>query len=412
MLEQIEQFFKTNGFASGGLAVLMGGSIIGILWKLWYRIVILFNYCCFVSLSFESVDFVAFKKIQYWLYHLNYTKTRCRNFNIRYISRNAKYVDDNESEDEQIFYPGYGRHYIFLCGRPAILYYSKADSKELQFRETVDIKVFSLFGKHKISQKILAQINKNYDTVEYTRTTIHACTESYGGWRELFSRNINQIPIFASEDDYNHIVNDIDHFVNNEKWYNDRGIMYKRGYLLSGAPGNGKTSSILHLAKKFKKHIYITNLSSSFMDDARFIELVTTLPKDAILAIEDIDAMTIDRAAEQQEKEKKQKTVTLSTLLNVLDGVLCPSGLLFFLTTNYAEKLDGALVRKGRIDVHKVFNNANKYQAECLFKRFFPIADIEHTNKFTERAEGKSMSALEAHLIQFNSNLELATQFV
>lgn len=64
-------------------------------------------------------------------------------------------------------------------------------------------------------------------------------------------------------------------------------------------------------------------------------------------------------------------SVTLSGLLNALDGVGAQEGRILITTTNKYRVLDPALVRPGRLDVHLEFKNASKYQAKELFSRFY-----------------------------------------
>jgi chaperone BCS1 len=70
-------------------------------------------------------------------------------------------------------------------------------------------------------------------------------------------------------------------------------------------------------------------------------------------------------------------TLSLSGLLNALDGVAAAEGRLLFATTNHLERLDAALSRPGRMDVWIEFRNASKWQAEALFRNFFPCAEDE-----------------------------------
>ena len=410
MIEQIIKLVKENQLLVTGLGVVGFGTVVGIFYKVYGIVLRLINHFCFVNMSFESIDYLNFKKVQYWLYNLPYTKKRCRSFNVRYVKKNGRAGYRSEEDEDQLFYPGYGKHYLLLNRRPSIIFYNKSDSKELAFRETIEVSIFCLFKKRKVTEKILEQINNVYDSVDYTTTSVHACIDDYGSWTELLSKSIKQPPILSYESEYQEIIDDVQQFIDNEDWYRQRGLGYKRGYLWTGVPGSGKSSSILAIAQHFKRHIYILNLSSTVIDDAKFIELVTSLSKDAILAIEDIDGMYADRSKEM-ENGKQINTVTLSTIFNTLDGLFSPEGLIFFLTTNYPEKLDKALIRPGRIALQKEFKNSNTYQAQALFKRFFPEAQERHINSFLTGV-GKSMAHLENHLIKHSHDIERAALIV
>lgn len=63
--------------------------------------------------------------------------------------------------------------------------------------------------------------------------------------------------------------------------------------------------------------------------------------------------------------------LSLSGLLNALDGVGAQEGRILFATTNKYTALDPALCRPGRMDLHVEFTNASKYQARELFLRFY-----------------------------------------
>ena len=63
--------------------------------------------------------------------------------------------------------------------------------------------------------------------------------------------------------------------------------------------------------------------------------------------------------------------VTLSGLLNALDGIGAQEGRILFATTNNHAALDPALIRPGRMDAHIEFKFASKSQAEELFKCFY-----------------------------------------
>ena len=82
----------------------------------------------------------------------------------------------------------------------------------------------------------------------------------------------------------------------------------------------------------------------------------------------------------RNQSEGKDARITLSGLLNALDGVSAQEGRLLFATTNRYHALDPALIRPGRMDIHVEFRLASQYQAREMYKRFyFPDAPDEDT---------------------------------
>ncbi|KAH9476761.1 putative mitochondrial chaperone BCS1-A [Psilocybe cubensis] len=144
--------------------------------------------------------------------------------------------------------------------------------------------------------------------------------------------------------------------------------------------------------------IYSLALSSNMLDDAMLARLVSSIPKQAIILIEDIDCAFPSREDQENEESSMRgmmmgmnmmgmnrramnmarpgSAVTLSGLLNVLDGVGSEEGKLFFATTNYVERLDQALLRPGRIDVKIPYQLATQEQAAALFVRFYPDDEL------------------------------------
>jgi len=196
----------------------------------------------------------------------------------------------------------------------------------------------------------------------------------------------------------NKIKEDIQLFLNSEEWYQHRDIPYSRGYLFYGHPGTGKTSMIKGLSLFSKRHIHYLMLNEVH-DDSELLELIKSINfKETILVIEDIDAMlnvvksretekkTYQDYLEEKEKNKKmtgeewerlermknkQSNVTLSGLLNVIDGLFSSHGRILIMTTNHPEILDAALIRPGRIDCKFLFDNCNVEQIGKLYEMFF-----------------------------------------
>lgn len=402
MLEQLQSFLKNNGFAAGGIAMLLGGSVIGVLWKSYYQIIRLWNYLFFLQITFTSQD-SNFTAVQNWLFNQSYTTKRCSNLMVRNIRTKSKRVlferADEDTGDTQIFIPSYGSHYFFIGLRPTIMDFTKSDDKELRYRETVHLQIFCIFNKIKLARKIVEECNILLNKDGYKETNIYTCLDHYGDWSLLLKKNIRQQPILSTPTEYDEIVAHIQYFVENEEWYTTRGINYKCGLLFAGVPGSGKSTSILSLAQYFKRHIYILNLANNSIDDNKFLDLITSLPNNSIFLIEDIDAVSFERKEVSKDKTTEQQTVSLTTILNSLDGVLTPDGLIFFITTNYPEKLDEALIRKGRIDKKVDFANANEYQCKTILRRFIPNTLEEEEKEFIKLNVGKPMAELESELV-------------
>ncbi|KAK6456449.1 BCS1 N terminal-domain-containing protein [Scheffersomyces xylosifermentans] len=165
------------------------------------------------------------------------------------------------------------------------------------------------------------------------------------------------------------IVNDVKDFLSSGDWYHKRGIPYRRGYLLYGPPGSGKTSFIQALAGELDYNICILNLSENNLTDDRLNHLMNHIPERSILLLEDIDAAFNKR--EQSEEKGYTSGVTFSGLLNALDGVASAEECITFMTTNHPEKLDPALLRPGRVDYKVLVDNATDFQVKQMFLRFY-----------------------------------------
>ncbi|PIK52426.1 putative mitochondrial chaperone BCS1 [Apostichopus japonicus] len=183
------------------------------------------------------------------------------------------------------------------------------------------------------------------------------------------------------------ILNDVTEFITNPKWYSDRGIPYRRGYLLHGPPGCGKSSYIMALAGELQYSICMMNLSERSLSDDRLNHLMNVAPQQSIILLEDIDAAFINREKETEEDKIRYQglsRVTLSGLLNTLDGVASTEGRIVFMTTNYLNRLDPALIRPGRVDFIQQIGHATSHQLKQMFLRFYPELGPERAIRFAD----------------------------
>lgn len=158
------------------------------------------------------------------------------------------------------------------------------------------------------------------------------------------------------------IMDDLDIFARRKDFYRRVGKAWKRGYLLFGPPGTGKSSLIAAIANYLKFDIYdleLTNLRYGF--DPR--SLLAATENKSILVVEDIDcSLDLENRKNQvkakddqiQPMKEKGSQISLSSLLNFIDGLWssCGDERIIIFTTNHKERLDPALLRPGRMDVH------------------------------------------------------------
>ncbi|KAI0670427.1 BCS1 N terminal-domain-containing protein [Trametes maxima] len=175
------------------------------------------------------------------------------------------------------------------------------------------------------------------------------------------------------------IEEDVTAFLNRRQWYADRGIPYRRGYLLHGPPGSGKSSFIQALAGALNYDICVLNLSERGLADDKLIHLLSNTPERAFVLIEDIDAAFNKRV--QTSADGYQSSVTFSGFLNALDGVASGEERVIFMTTNHPERLDPALIRPGRVDLSVLINDASPAQARRLFERFYGPGEDGHEHE-------------------------------
>ena len=213
----------------------------------------------------------------------------------------------------------------------------------------------------------------------------------------------------------------VEFFIKNKNWYDEKGIPYTLGLLLSGQAGAGKTSSVKCLANETGRHIVNINLNNDItktqLDNLFFNEVISVLnpstsqtekysiPLDQrIYVLEDIDCQSdlvmertlknsVDKKDQPEEVSALQSVKTnpnkpdtygnrsaigsekldLSFLLNILDGVLEIPGRIVIMTSNYIEQLDRALIRPGRIDIIADFKKCVNATLIEMMEFFFDI---------------------------------------
>lgn len=183
------------------------------------------------------------------------------------------------------------------------------------------------------------------------------------------------------------ILDDVREFLDARTWYLDRGIPYRRGYLLFGPPGTGKTSFVQALAGALDFNIAMLSLSQRGLHDDLLNQLLLNVPPRTIVLLEDADAAFSNRR-QRDDDGYSGNSVTFSGLLNALDGVASAEERVIFMTTNHIDRLDDALIRPGRVDMTVRLGEATEWQISQMWDRFYAHHDPDGSKKvvFMDRA--------------------------
>ncbi|KAI9345433.1 P-loop containing nucleoside triphosphate hydrolase protein [Pilaira anomala] len=245
----------------------------------------------------------------------------------------------------------------------------------------------TMFGRDMQLLKSFIQewINDHYEK-ESGKLTIYKCMparyEAFE-WRQVGSKELRSFgSVILKTGQKEAILKDITTFRRREHWYSIRGIPYRRGYLLYGPPGTGKTSLVQSVASKVKMNVAIISLSGS-MDDEKFNVMLQEIPRNSILVMEDIDHCVIKDP--NSEKDTSSGKISMSGLLNALDGVVAQEGTMVFMTCNDVNRIQPALLRPGRIDMKMELGYADKSQISKMFLRFMGEDDIIETEEDKEK---------------------------
>jgi chaperone BCS1 len=409
-------WLEHNQFFSGGLTLMVIGGAVALLRRLpgmlWGFVVRRLS----ISVEIPDRD-PAFRWVQAWVAEQRYAR-RARNLSLTTTWESPDPDPDVDTDPDYCFAsgrlsearfvlsPAPGTHVMTYRGHLMFLYRARRDleSGGMQaFQETLTLQI--LGGNRATVDGLLKEAHRaalpKAPGVNVFSASRHGCWVS-SSW--LPRRPLGSIVL--ADDLLEVILADIREFLRAGPWYAARGVPHRRGYLLHGPPGNGKTTLVAAAAGELGLSVAVLGLSGKLLSDESLRELIDALPAGSVLLMEDIDC------AFGPKREANESTgVTLSGLLNAIDGVSSRQGRLLFMTTNHPERLDPALVRPGRVDRSIRIGNTTPDQGRRLFTWFYTGGahnpEIERlAREFAARVPpGRvCMAAIQEHLLRYRSD--------
>jgi chaperone BCS1 len=372
-----------NQFASGGLLLMIVGAVGAYLRaipsRIWYWVVDQTT----LSITVKDED-AAFAWVKQWFAEQKFLKR------IRRVD-----LDTTVRNENLALIPAPGRHWFWYRGRLFRVDFYRSEDTRGWTPKRSELLVFQTVGRDQsLLKAFVTEIASCHKKHERVRSSLYVYSEYWDSVEGYGARLLDSVILQSGERE--RLVADIEKFKGAKARYRHLGVPYHRGYLLYGPPGTGKTSLVSAIAGKFAMSIYAINLTD--FNDRSLTKAMNDVPPGSVVLFEDVDCMIASNPRSHAEKpspgDPREKAeakmvadkfgVTLSGLLNVLDGFHAPDDVLYMMTTNKIEALDPALLRPGRIDYRLYLGVASEEQKLELYRRFFPLAVEFEARAFVE----------------------------
>lgn len=287
-----------------------------------------------------------------------------------------QYIPDSDGEnadkDTEIGL-GYGIHFFFHNKKLFWIEKQRLESSGSE-NQKEEITLHTIGRSHKHLKNFVKVVEP-----EPSNDTIKIFSYDRNDWAyygEIQKRPLDTVAL--NHTDKNFIKESIDHFINNRQWYLDNGLPHKIAMLLDGKPGSGKTSLVKAIASHYDFSIYIINLS--VMSDEKLSHAMSSVPSNSIILMEDFDACSATKNRVQVQESSSldigMEMLTLSGILNSLDGVVPLDRCVVAMTTNHKELIDEAIYRKGRVDLSISINELTPELIREYTQKAFPDEDL------------------------------------
>jgi len=240
---------------------------------------------------------------------------------------------------------------------------------------------------------------------------VHIYSETYVqmiGWKPVRAPET----LIFKDDIHLKILKKVETFIESEIEYTNKGKNWTLGFCLYGDPGTGKSSVPAFVAGQTDRDLLFITPNSLL--EKNFLRTVSNRARDSIFIFDDLDTILRKRPdpsnPKSNDKTAEEYYTALYNLMSLFDSSVSPNGLVFFITTNYIELLDPALLRPGRVDFQYEFKLPDLKEVGRMFQLFFPEGD---TDLFLENYSNRTQTpaALSSYLNLCKSAEEAVSSF-
>lgn len=381
----------------------------------------------------------AYRELTHWLSR-NPDTQKSRRLGVAVVWDEAKQMD------KFVLTPGEGLHMVRHRGRRILLRRTISQpgapgAGGVAGQRQESLTLWMVGRNQKLMADLMAEVRANGQDPD----TIAVFAWTNGGYM-LVERRVKRdlSTVYMDEAQKTALIADIKRFLARKPWYAERCIPWRRGYLLEGPPGTGKSTLIFAIACLLDRAIYTIN--PAILETDQDLAGAMASAGAGLVVIEDIDSIEITNErgapaatpgaypmmalptsvdvagsrgvsnAPAQIRTLGQrvpgKGLTLSGFLNAIDGITAREGRILFITTNHPDALDKALLRPGRIDRREHLGLAQKAQAVQMFARFFPEGDADAFGTEVEPMLPASPAKLQELLLARNEDFAPANDEV
>lgn len=414
LLAQYTELLKTQPILAG-LASMWGLTVLGFFFRdiptrIWSFIKNQSTTTLFINNTSMGTNMESFNNFLRWFEGSKWTRFS------RTLSLNGGWTEYGpKGEDGTIVGMGDGKHFCVYKGRPIWITRRRLESNQSTYQINYEISITMLGRRRELVHDLIAEFRYRRKENEIGIFVFDKEWKRVGVVRKRPLNTVIVDPVIKAK-----LLSKIDKWQGDSQWYYDRGFAYKLTIMLHGIPGSGKTSLIKALAGHYRRDLCLLHLAS--MSDTMLRDALMTAPDNAMIALEDFDDVESIHTREGMSKniyagglptsapaiapapgpyaygeslhEDKPDTdngmpnlatltgVTMSGMLQSLDGLLSLDGKILFLTTNRPEVFDPAILRKGRINETFCIGALQSPQIHEYVQLMYPELDYDRTIQF------------------------------